>query len=178
MLNEEDEDGVRTLHTKFCTKWKITYPLHSSDIRHRVGKFAWLSTLSKDDHDSFMTDLSDLAVAIPVLGHACVVDRPGYDRRYREKYGRQTWMLCKTAFAVVCERAAKYASSQGRKLRVYAEKGDKTADSHIRRYYKELQEAGMPFAQETSSKYAPLTAAELRIALYDLKFKDKTSALA
>ena len=70
---------------------------------------------------------------IPVFGHACVIDRPGYNHRYREKYGRQTWMLCQTAFAVVCERAAKQAIREGRKLRVYVEEGDKSADHRIPR---------------------------------------------
>jgi hypothetical protein len=91
----------------------------------------------------------------------------------REQYGRQTWMLCKTAFSVVCERSAKHAREQGRKLRVYPEAGEKTADGHVRSYYKD-----MPFADASSAKYGPLGAAELKETLYDLKFKNKTSRLA
>ena len=53
-----------------------------------------------------------------LVGLACVVDRPGYDARYREKYGRRQWHLCQTAFSIVVERAAKYARDSGRKLRV------------------------------------------------------------
>jgi hypothetical protein len=87
-------------------------------------------------------------------------------------------MLCKTAFAVACERAAKYARVRKSKLRVYVEEGDKSADNKIREYYNELRTAGMPFATETSAKYAPLTSAELTDTLYDLDFKAKTSPMA
>jgi len=120
-----------------------------------------------------MNDLTGMLTNVPVLGHACVIDRPGYDARYREKYGRQTWMLCKTAFSVVCERAAKIAHANGRKLRVYVENGDKSADNCIRSYYAELRAAGMPFKGEEASKHESLEAAQLAGTLYDLKFKGK-----
>jgi hypothetical protein len=116
--------------------------------------------------------------SVPVIGHACVVDRPGYNHRYREKYGRQTWMLCRTGFAVICERAAKHARKNGCRLRVYVEEGDKSADGKIRDYYKSLRTDGMPFAVDRSAQYAPLSAAELAHTLYDLDFKAKTSPLA
>lgn len=48
----------------------------------------------------------------PVIGLACVIDWPGYNKRYAEKYAENRWMLCKTAFSVVVERAAKFAISK------------------------------------------------------------------
>jgi Protein of unknown function (DUF3800) len=177
ITKEEDEGLIETAHAGFCDKWGINYPLHSYDIRAETKDFTWVSALQKKDYDQFMRDLADVLLGAPVIGHACVVDRPGYNKRYREKYGRQTWMLCRTAFAVVVERAAKYARTNKCKLRVYVEEGDKTADDMIRSYYKALRTDGMPFGGDNMAKYAPLTKEELAETLYDLKFKAKTSAL-
>ena len=173
MFNEEDEDAVIASHAKFCAAWGIDYPLHSSDIRHRVACFSWLATLKPEEYQKFMIDLTAMLLEIPAVAHGCVIDRPGYDARYRERYGRQTWMLCKTAFSVLCERAAKIAHSNGRKLRVYVENGDKSADNHIRGYYADLRSAGMPFKGEEAAKYEALEARQLASTLYDLKFKGK-----
>jgi hypothetical protein len=125
-----------------------------------------------------MGDLSRMLLSIPVLGHACVIDRPGYNARYREKHGRQVWQLCQTAFAVVVERVAKHAIKNGRKLRVYVEDGDQSADSKIREYYASLRAKGMPFDSGNMAKYAPLGQKELKEVLYDLDFKAKSSPMA
>jgi hypothetical protein len=93
------------------------YPLHSVEIRHSSHAFSWLKR-GADEYEKFMRDLSRFLTTIDLVGLACVVDRPGYDARYREKYGRRQWHLCQTAFSVVVERAAKYARDSGRKLRV------------------------------------------------------------
>jgi hypothetical protein len=181
LAKEEDEGAIRTAHANFCKHWSITYPLHSYDIRAATGNFTWLAALQERDereYRRFMRSLSDMLLSIPVIGHGCIVDRPGYTHRYRAMYGRQTWMLCRTAFAVVCERAAKHARKNGCKLRVYVEEGDKSADNKIRDYYKSLRTEGMPFAVGRSAKYAPLSAAELADTLYDLGFRAKSSPLA
>jgi hypothetical protein len=175
---EEDEGVIRTAHAKFCETWGINYPLHSYDIRSETKNFTWLRALEEREKRRFFRDLSEMLLGIPIIGHASVVDRPGYNARYREQYGRQTWDLCKTAFSVICERAAKRARSENRKLRVYVEEGDKSADDKIREYYATLRANGMPFAGATSAKYAPLSAAELKDTLYDLDFKAKTSPMA
>ena len=177
LIKEEDEDAIRGMHATFCSQWAIDYPLHSYDIRQKTARFAWLARLSQSELSRFMADLTELLRMVPVVGHGCVIDRPGYSARYREKYGRQTWMLCQTAFTVICERAAKHAIAENRKLRVYVEEGDKTADGHIKKYYSGMKENGMPFAVPTSEKYGPLSVEQLKITLYDLKFKKKTSPL-
>jgi hypothetical protein len=178
MINEEDEPTAEKAHDDFCQRWNITYPLHSVRVRHREGSFSWLRKISQPEYARFMEDLTNLLIGLPVAGHGCVIDRPGYNARYRDKYGRQTWMLCKTAFSVVCERAAKRARDDGRKLRVLPEQGDKTADNHVRSYYSDLRSIGMPFADVTSAKYAPLGAADLKDSLYELRFKNKSSRMA
>jgi hypothetical protein len=137
-----------------------------------------LSALDDREHDRFMRELGTMLLSVPVIGFACTVDRPGYNKRYREKYGRQTWMLCRTAFAVVVERAAKYAVKNGCRLRVYVEEGDKSADDMIREYYKDLSTKGMPFASDAMTKYAPLSQVQLAQTLYDLDFKSKSSPMA
>jgi len=178
MIAEEREAEARQAHAEFCQRWGIIHPLHSYDIRQREGDFTWLRGLTQDDYGRFMQDLSDLLLQIPVIGHACVIDRRGYDARYREQYGRQTWHLCKTAFSVLCERAAKVIKAQDRRLRVYPEAGDISADTAIRRYYAALKREGMPFAGPDASKYDALGAEDLSTTLYDLKFKNKSSPLA
>lgn len=177
LINEEDESKARDLHAKLCDAWDITYPLHSEEIRHKTKKFSWLRNLSDPELDKFMGELGDMLASAPCLGHACVVDRPGYDARYREKYGRGTWLLCRTAFSVICERSAKFARKGGRKLRVFPEDGDASANRHLNEYYQDLKREGMPFAQDNSTKYGPLTKDELADTLYSFRFKKKTSPL-
>jgi hypothetical protein len=45
----------------------------------------------------------------PALGLACVIDRPDYNHRYKEKYADERWSLCKTAFTIAVERASDIA---------------------------------------------------------------------
>jgi hypothetical protein len=113
----------------------------------------------------------------PVTAIGCVIDRPGYDARYRPKYGRNQWHLCQTAFAIVVERAAKHALSLGRRLRVMPEKSARDDENRIQRYYEMLRVAGLPFDHASSSLYRPLTAEQFKLVLLELRFKSKTSPL-
>jgi hypothetical protein len=107
-----------------------------------------------------------------------VIDRPGYNHRYREKYGRQRWSLCKSAFHIVVERAAKYARESKCRLRVSPERCNKREDQMLKAYYAELKSVGLPFAVTTSEKYRPLSPAEFQQTLYEFKPKTKTSPMA
>jgi len=72
-----------------------------------------------------LSDLTQFLCGLPILALACVIDRRGYDHRYRPKYQyREMWHMCRTAFSIAVEHACKYAISEGRKLRVYPESGD------------------------------------------------------
>lgn len=157
LVRQEDEPQCRTLHQGFCQKWQISDPLHSVRIRSRSKKFAWIGALTPERQREFYDDLTRLLVSIPALGIACVIDRPGYNHRYRERYGGHRWHLCKTGFAVVVERAAKHALKLGYKLNVAVEESDKATDRSILEYYAGMRSSGLPFDPGTSSKYSPST---------------------
>lgn len=178
LVTEKQEEETRACHKKFCNDWSIDYPLHSADIRAQTENFRWLRTIDKDKRERFYEELYLLMARAPVLGIACTIDRPGYNHRYREKYGRQRWHLCKTAFAIVVERSAKYARNSSAKLTVFPERGDPDSDKRMKQYYSDLRANGMPFAGDTSGKYAPLTAEQLHETLYDYKTKAKSSPMA
>lgn len=177
LINERDVSAVEKRHDEFCAKWNIQTPLHSHEIRHRTKTFRWLRQLSNEKSNEFLGDLAALASSPEFTAIACVIDRPGYNYRYKQMYGEQRWLLCKTAFAVAVERAAKFALKKECRLRVYVERSDKGTDRILSAYYKELRERGHPFNEGTASKYTPLAAAELQGTLYDFKTKDKTSRL-
>lgn len=177
IIKQEDEEEARRLHQAFVERWNITSPLHSVEIRGKNEGFLWLNDLGKDVQAEFYESLYCLMRDSPVTGIACVIDRPGYNRKYSEKYGRNPWSLCKTSFTVSVERAAKMARSMERKLRVFPERCNKTEDAVIKNYYDSMRSTGMPFSTDGSSKYGPLSKDELRETLYDFKPKHKTSPM-
>lgn len=176
LINEEEEGGARVAYEEFCHRWRITYPLHSVEIRHSSHKFSWLER-GTDEYNRFMRDLTRFLTEVRVVGVACVVDRPGYDARYREKYGRRQWHLCQTAFSIVVERAAKYAREDGRKLRVMPERSSQGDERRIEAYFDSLKQNGAPFDRQSSSSYAPLSSEQFRDTLYELRFKRKSSPM-
>jgi len=178
IVRDEDEDEARCLHAAFVEKWNVVAPLHSSEIRSRNEGFFWLRDKNKDEQAAFYEDLYCLMRDAPVTGIACVIDRPGYNVRYAEKYTKNRWMLCKTAFSVIVERAAKFAISQGYRLRVLPEKCNKAEDAALTAYYRELRTEGLPFDSQKSRKYAPLAKDQFAATLYDLRFKAKSSPMA
>lgn len=176
LVREEEEARVRAAHEEFCHRWSIEYPLHSVEIRHRSHKFSWLK---RDEVSTkFMRDLTRMLTSVDVLGIACVVDRPGYDARYRERYGRRQWHLCQTAFCISVERAAKHAHDNRRKLRVLPERSGPKDERRLKRYFGELKANGLPFDQQSSARYSPMAANELNETLYEIRFKWKSSPMA
>ena len=178
LVSEEDEVCARRLHGEFCDRWNIEVPLHSSEIRSKKENFLWLRGLNQADQHEFYESLYQLMRNAPVVGLACVMDRPGYNHRYLDMYQQQPWLLCKTAFSVVTERAAKFARDKGCRLRVAPERCNKEEDRLIKDYYEALKEQGLPFAAETSGKYAPLSSEQFRETLYELQPKAKSSPMA
>ncbi len=173
LINEEDEDYAKRQHADFCGRWDIDYPLHSVEIRHTSDKFHWLSKLEKAEFNKFITDLHGTVCSVPMLGLGCVIHRDNYNDRYKEAYAHNRWKMCKTAFTITLERAARYALSKDRKLRVFMEACGKKENKLLKGYYKEMREQGMPFDTGKSSKYSPLDAATLKSTLYDLQYKTK-----
>jgi hypothetical protein len=162
LVRQEDEPEARRLHNEFVSRWNITKPLHSSEIRSQQSGYLWIRSLGEHQLRDFYESLYGLMRDAPVIGLGCVVDRPGYNHRYLDLYQQQPWLLCKTAFSVVVERAAKYARNLGCQLRVAPERCNKAEDALLRGNYDSLKSSGPPFATGSSEKYAPLTAEQLR----------------
>jgi Protein of unknown function (DUF3800) len=178
LVKSEDEAQARILHKEFCQEWGIATPIHSVEVRGRTLNFRWLEDKSKETQREFYEALYQLLKAVPVVGLACVIDRPGYNSRYLGTYGRKRWSLCKSAFTISVERAAKYARSIGYRLRVCPERCNKTEDQVVKGYYEGLKTDGPPFDVSRSEKYRPLTGAEFRETLYEIRPKMKTSPMA
>jgi hypothetical protein len=180
LIKQEEEHIPRAVHAEFMARWEIDPDivfLHSAEIRGKTDSFTWLAGLSAERRADFLEDLYRLMTSPPLLGFACIIDRPGYKHRYYEKYGRQPWSMCRTAFSVVVERAAKYASDRGYKLRVFVERADRVVDEWVKGYYEHLKANGMPFNPVTMEKYTPLTAEQLNTTLYEFRTKSKSSPL-
>jgi hypothetical protein len=127
-------------------------PFHSSEIRNRNESFAWLEE-SQVDCNAFYSDIGRTLCSLPVIGMACVIDRPGYNKRYMEMYGVDRWRMCKTAYAICLERTMKMAKRLDRYLRVIVERTGKREDNNIRRYHKDIVETGSPFDRIRSEPY-------------------------
>ena len=178
LIDDELIDGAKAQVAAFKSRWPQINgaPLHSYEIRGKHENFTWLGQDAHVRHQ-FLTELEQLLFQLPVVGFACVIDRPGYNARYREKYGRQQWRLCKTAFEVVVERAVKYSVERERKLRVYIERSSKSDDTLMRGYYNKLKEQGHSFNPDTSAVYNPLGSTDFAGTLYEFRAKEKSSAL-
>jgi hypothetical protein len=177
LVKGSDEARATELHDTFCRKWGLTCPIHSVEVRARNKGFLWLERRPKRDQEIFYEDLYQLMKGAPVIGLACVIDRPGYNARYREKYGRQRWSLCKSAFTISVERAAKYARSLNCRLRVLPERCNKKEDRILKGYYNDLKMGGQPFDPNTSEKYRPLTPEQFRETLLEFHPQMKSSRM-
>lgn len=178
LVADDGENAVRKAYADFCNEWEITHPLHSSEIRARAHRFAWIGKLEKEVQERFYQQLFDLLLEADCIGLACVVDRPGYNARYKERYREDRWLLCKTAFCIAVERATKYAMRQRARLRVLPERSNKKDDDRLRLYYRELRSHGSPFDSDNERQYRPLNAGDYAQTLRELRFKKKSSPLA
>jgi hypothetical protein len=179
MLKDADEDKERRRYDRFMSQWPelVSAPLHSADIRNKTKSYTWLS---KDPARAtrFFEGLTELICGSSVICIAAVIDRSGYRARYEPKYQPEDrWLLCKTAFAILVERAAKHAIRQQHRMRVLVENGDKKTDARMSRYYNELKAQGMPFNATAMTVYQPLPAETLAATLYEFRIKNKTSPM-
>ena len=164
LIKEEDIGDLLYKYHTFVSEWGIKYYLHSTKIRCKQGKFAWLQ--KPENAELFYPSLGRFLLSLPVIGIACVIHRPGYVLRYKDRYKDRLWYMCKTAFSILIERAAKYADKQGRKLEIIYEASGKYEDRDIASYMKELKISGSPFNPVTSTNYRPLMAEDFtRIVL-------------
>ncbi len=147
LIERSNEDMINSLLVDFKNRWNIPQntPLHGNEIRSRKKRFAWLGKLSDLEQERFIGDLTNTIISCPIVVHACVVSRQGYLKRYLEIYGENTWEMMKSAFSIVVERAAKYASLRNGTLMVYFEAAGKTEDRLLKQYFNELRSQGNPF---------------------------------
>lgn len=179
LINQSDADVAKREILTFRERWPELKeePFRSYDIRHKTQRFRWLADASSKRQQQFMTELTALIVSLPVHVLACVVDRPGYNRRYLLEYGPRRWKLCRTAFNIVVERAAKVAIHREARLRVFAERSDKPTEAHFKEYFDTMRREGLPFSTTNSEKYRPLTQERLHQTLFEFRIKTKDSSL-
>ena len=179
LIDESHVDAAKVLIKNFREKWPQLngVPLHSYEIRNSTQGFRWVASLSDVEKARFFSDLNQLMLDIPYFAHASVIDRAGYNERYAEMYGADRWMMCKTAFCIAVERAAKFARHQDAKLRVYVERSTKKQEEILRSYYDEMRSKGLPFCGDGSKGYSPMTPDDLAETLYEFQFKPKQSEL-
>lgn len=178
LIHAENKVAAEEQIANFRSQWPELgdTPLHSYDIRNRTNSFRWLEP-DAEKRLRFYKGLSRLICGLPVVVHACVVDRPGYNRRYMQQYGPRRWRLCRTAFNIMVERAAKYAKLHDARLRVFVEQSDKRTEEQFKSYFNDARTAGLPFDPARSQKYTPLTADELRDTLFEFGVRTKASLL-
>lgn len=176
----EDKAKVEDSVCEFRRHWPqldSETPFRSYNIRNRTGGFRWLSDLAAGERREFFDQFTDLMLSLPVVVAGCVVHRPGYNARYFEQYGQRRWKLCRTAFNIAVERAAKFAVHQDSRLRVFIERSDRETERHMKTYYDELRASGPPFNPETSAQYRPLAPGQLTQALFEFGVRTKRSTL-
>lgn len=179
LVSESDIPSAEQRVADLRLKWPqmSDAPLHSVEIRNRSGKFRWLEFLPREVRELFYNDINDMMRELPITVLACVIDRPGYNARYKDRYGKERWMLCKTAFSIAVERAAKWAIHHDARLKIFIERSDSKTERRLAGYYKSLKTDGPPFESGTSAPHSPLDGAALAETLYDFKVKTKQSVI-
>ncbi len=164
LILERDLEHFVQNYKEFCVKYNITYPLHSTKIRGYRDNFSWLKNDVKKT-DNFLNDLENLMIEIPAIGFASVVDRKGYNLRYRDQYDGQPWWMCKTAYSTLIERVAKFVISNDGTFEIHFERVGPKEDKSIIEYTKDLKNIGMPFDKRNMEKYESLTKEEFKSTL-------------
>lgn len=180
LVKAEDEETCKAAHDAFYGRWpQITSPLHLTDMHGMTAGFRWLRGLTDKERADFWSDYHTMICALPVVGHGCVVHRPGYrDRGYGSRAGDAKWNLCRSAFNILVERSAKIANAEGRRLRVKYEGADPGANQLLKSYWALLKDGrGLGFNPQNAAIYNPFSPADLAATLVDLERKDKRSKL-
>lgn len=155
IAKEADIDLIKAAHENFCAGQKIDYPLHSWAIRGGRENFDWLKKPEKAG--IFFSALEEFLLSLPMITIACVVDRPGYVERYKERFQERLWLMCKTAFNILVERAAKYVDDQGGAMELYFEGAGKAEDRALIDYMRDLKARGHDFDKDTAAGYDGLS---------------------
>lgn len=165
LIRDTELPIARAAYDEFCTKWNISYPLHSTKIRGKRDAFGWMNS-DPEAAKLFLNDLDTLLCSLPVLGVGCVIHRPDYNTRYAALHASR-WNMCKTAYSILVERAVKYCIMNDFDLQIHFEQSGEDADRAIRQYTGEMKRIGMPFNTITSSSYDALTGHEFTRVMRD-----------
>jgi hypothetical protein len=142
LIPSECVERAVSAHSELMSQYDISGPLHSNSIRVRKGAFAWLEHNPKKAA-CFYIDLERMLCKLPGNATGCIVHRPGYNARYTVPYGTARWDLCKSAYSIVVEHAAKFSARFGRRLQVYVEETGKKEDQAIKKYHTDMRTTGM-----------------------------------
>lgn len=161
LICEDHVEQVKELHKNFmisqkleCPDGNFKYHLHSTKIRCKKGHFEWLKC--DERAAEFYAGLDRLISSLPIVVHACVVDRPNYRQRYENAY-QDKWQICRSAYQILIERAVKFVRSVGgNKLIVHVEKTGRKEDDKIQGYQDILRTVGMEFSAINSLAYSPI----------------------
>lgn len=164
LILEKDLNDFVKKYKGFCKKYNITYPLHSTKIRGYRDNFSWLKKDIKRT-DQFLNDLENLMIEIPAIGFASVVDRKGYNLRYKEQYEGKPWWMCKTAYSTLIERVTKFVISKDGTFEIHFERVGPKEDKALIQYTKDLKNVGMPFDKVSMQKYECLSHEQFKSAL-------------
>lgn len=176
IVDEDDEDAVRNARDAFAAEWGLNAPFHLTDMMAEKKAFSWLGRIKQTEREAFWSGYGNYLSHLPVVGVACVIDRPGYVKRgYLEKY-QDRWLLCRSAFDILVERAAKYADAKGKRLRIIFE-GAVGVNDIIKGYYMNLRDNGLAFDASNSGKYGPLAAHDFKRILNGIEYKLKDNKL-
>ncbi|WP_426213779.1 DUF3800 domain-containing protein [Mesorhizobium abyssinicae] len=176
LVRGEDNDAVRDLVGEFSARWNLRQPLHITDMLSESKGFAWLGRADQATREEFWNGWRHVLCSAPVIGLGCVIDRPGYVARgYLEKH-KDKWLLCRSAFDITVERAAKIARLEDRKLHVVFEQ-DAAVNEIVTGYFQNLKENGLGFDGKNSQKYKPLTQAEFAETLGRIQHKPKSHTM-
>lgn len=177
IADSADEGDIKSAHAAIAQKWGVKAPFHITEMLAAKGRHSWIGRLSEVDRERFWSDYKSFLAALPVLGLACVIDRPGYVARgYLEKHGSSRWLLCRSAFDIAIERAAKYAISKEKKLSVVFE-SDPPINETVKGYFQNLKNNGLEFDPANSGKYQPLSKEEFASTLSTIEYKQKSSTM-
>ncbi|WP_292229649.1 DUF3800 domain-containing protein [Mesorhizobium sp.] len=176
LIRGEDNDHLRDAVAAFADKWKLRHPLHITDMISEKKGFSWLERAKQSTRDEFWQGWREVLCSAPVIGIGCVIDRPGYVARgYLEDYNDK-WLLCRSAFDIAVERAAKIARLEDRKLHVVFEQ-DPAVNEIVTGYFRNLKENGLAFDENNSGKYQPLSQAQFAETLGRIQHKPKSHPL-
>ena len=159
LIDEAKIGAVLASHAALSDRWELTVPLHSTKIRGRRGAFSWLST-DQAKADAFLAGPGELHFGRSDSQHVVRDRSAGLCSPIRKHPG--PWLLCQTAFAILIERAAKYAQERDGRIAVYFEEAGKKEDRSILGYMKALKSVGMPFLGSVAAGYDSLSPEEFR----------------